>query len=109
MDNIHPSTMEKYNAVLSLCMQSRAFYRYTFCGTKNKSQYLKIVTKKGTYFTPQELQYIDQFITHIAGTSKTISANRETCTLSITFYDPGHVQKQVASSRPANQGRITRR
>jgi hypothetical protein len=78
--------MEKYNAIVNLCMQSRAYYRHTFCGTKNKGQYLKVVTRKGMYFNPDEARVIDSFVTLIAGANRTISLNPQKGNLTVTLY-----------------------
>jgi hypothetical protein len=86
MDTINNTTLEKYKSLLSLCMKSKAYYRYTLSGTKNKGKYLRIVTRRGMYFTNEEVKIINAYVFNLAGDKFKMTHNIKGGTLSITLY-----------------------
>lgn len=88
MKPVLSSSLEaKYRTVLDTCMRSPAYYRYKFCGTRNKKLYLKVVTRRGMYFSDDELRYIEDLVTRLAPKKYILNTNRLTGSLTVTFYE----------------------
>lgn len=77
----------KYMKVLELCGSYPACERHVFKGTRNKRQYLQVLTTPGEYFTDEQVTAIDNLVTGLAGTNRTISMNKPRGSLSVTFYE----------------------
>lgn len=92
---------QAYDSIINLCMQSRAYYRHTFCNAKNKNRYLKIVTRKGVFFTKEECAYISSFVKQITETDSKVVFNEKTSSLTVTLYAAG-------TKKPKPKGGIIR-
>lgn len=73
-----------YMQVVNLCSQARAYYRYKVIPTKNDSHYLKIVCRKGMFFSDQELQFILRYVHNITQGQGVVKYNVEKGTLTVT-------------------------
>lgn len=77
-----------YEEVARFSIRSLSYYRHTISKTKNGRPYLRIVCRKGTFFTEQELYYIDMFIQSLVHKNHyVLKVNRVTGTLSLTITD----------------------
>lgn len=89
MGILTPTAKSNYTKIVELCKKSHVYYRHSFCGTKNKDTYLKIVARKGMHFTNEELVYINNYVYSLVGDRYKMNYNIKSGTLSLKINEEG--------------------